>query len=340
MADLRYAGTKLTGLSGLKKKLKGMPVKTAIITCSGTSFKGYDDSWAPKSWPRFAVNETIKEMQGADYWVLADSEIAHQYSKHCPEETTVLAMRQATTLVGHRKRYLQNHVVYSVDSMNNVKQRWDNGYQFFSRGTVMIGAIEMARWLGFTRFFVFGLDCFRTKAGYYYDGRKPQHASEWKTIEIERVRGQHKNGDIWVTSRLKRMIQKLDEVKGAGLWNDIEVYCVNSPDSQQTVVPKMTVEEFKAKVEVFRKEEERARESSNRGRSANVDDRGQRGLDDSGGREVHLPKKPRRGRPPGSGKKRNRPMQSNATPDPDAASVRGDRDAPGKGGGGDNQVPE
>ena len=106
----------------------------------------------------------------------------------------------------------------------------------------MIGAIEMARYMGIEEFYIFGLDCYRTPSDYYYDGRTPEHTTERNPT------GNRKNWkyeeDMLVSPRLSKMIQVLDAVKESGLWKGIKTYCVNSPKSKQTAIPHMTLEEL------------------------------------------------------------------------------------------------
>ena len=109
----------------------------------------------------------------------------------------------------------------------------------------MIGAIEMARYMGIDTFYIFGLDCFRKKSQYYYDGRRPEAYSENNIQETYRVIHEvPTHSRIYVTPRLKRMILKLKEVAAAGLWQGTKIYCVNSPWSQQKTIPKISMEEF------------------------------------------------------------------------------------------------
>lgn len=238
----RYSGTKLTGINDLKNK--HMDQNSVIIGCSGTTFADFKDI-APDDIPRIAVNEAIRKMQNASYWVLSDIEIVIRYAEFCPSQTTILAMRDATKII---KKYCTENRIYTVDSMREAK-KYDNGYQFFSRGTVLIGAIEMARWMGFNKMFVFGLDCYRTKDSYYYDGRKPANASEHKCIPKEYVKNSPPSHGMWVTSRLRKMINKLHDVDSAGIWSEIDVYCVGSPYSQQETIPKLSLSEFKGMIE-------------------------------------------------------------------------------------------
>lgn len=223
-----------TGIAALKDSL---PNATAVFCCAGTSMQHYDDTIAPSDWPRFAVNGGIKNLNdNADYWALADAPIVHEYMAWCLEITIVLAMHEAGPLC---KRLMSNpDHVYTVDSTNE-PILYDDGKSFFSRGTVLIGALGMARYMGVRRAFVFGLDCYRTRAAYYYDGRRPTVATEAKPTREDEI-----EGGLLVTPRLRRMIEKLDEARAAGLWNDMEIWCVGSPRSKQKAIPLMTIEEF------------------------------------------------------------------------------------------------
>jgi hypothetical protein len=231
-----------TVLSGIKQFKNAFPGGTAIMCCSGTSFKRYDDRLAPKTWKRFAINETIRKMQEADYWVLSDSQIVKEYATLCPKETTVLCMNEATAIV--RKRVSQAKEIHTVESMRKPLD-YDNGFEFFSRGTVLIGGIEMARYMGFRRFFVFGCDCYRLADEYYYDGRTPIPISEKRFDRHRRdFHGLPTEARVYITERLKLMIDKLEVAKK--LWGDIEIHCVDSPWSRQKTMPLMELAEFKS----------------------------------------------------------------------------------------------
>lgn len=235
----RHGEVKLSGIEALKGTHNG---ETAIICCSGTSLSDYDDELAPRAWKRFAINEAVKKLgPAADYWVLADDPIAHEYGKHCNERTTVLCMHQATRII---RELCKSRTIHTVESMPK-PGRYHNGFQFYSRATVMIGAVEMARYMGFKRFFIFGLDCFRLKERYYYDGRTPLSNAENEFREDQRVlSGITPGSRIYVTPRLKNMIEKLEIVRASGLWAGLEMWCVGSPNSQQKAIPKLSFEEF------------------------------------------------------------------------------------------------
>lgn len=238
MTKYRYAGHELTGIADLKGTHAGTP---AVICCSGTTLGRYDDSIPPCEWIRVGVNEGLVKLGAPTYWVLADDPIVHEYAAKCPKETKILAMQQATLIVG---KHCREHWIRTVESMSEAKD-FDNGHQFFSRGTVLIGAIEMLRYMGVTQFYVFGLDCYRLEKQYYYDGRKPIPLSE------KHFTGSHKVRDgvlpaIYVTDRLKWAIDRLSFARKAGLWDSIDIRCVDSPRSQQTAIAKMTIEEFRA----------------------------------------------------------------------------------------------
>jgi hypothetical protein len=197
----------------------------------------------PENALTFAVNEGIAKLgERADFWVLSDNQIVFEYASKCPFTTEILCMHEATAII---KKHCKMNVVHTVDSMNRIKD-YDNGFQFYSRGTVMIGAIEMARFMGVQKFYIFGLDCYRKRDQYYFDNRRPVTRSENNFDDRNRVITKVPAGSrIYVTPRLKRMQKKLEEVEASGLWNGTELYCVNSPLSQQTVIPKMTMEDFK-----------------------------------------------------------------------------------------------
>ena len=239
----RHQGTVLSGISHLKNSYRG---ETAVIGCSGTTFSDYDDSWAPKTWKRFAVNETIRKLQSADFWVLSDNAIVHEYAQFCPETTTVLCMHEATEII--RKRCPQAKEIHTVESMNRCRD-YKNGFEFYSRGTVLIGAIEMARYMGFKRFFVFGCDCYRLSDRYYYDRRKPIPITEKQFNPrqplVDKRNPLPRDIKIFVTDRLKNMIKKLNVIRDSGLWYGIDIYCVNSPYSRQEAMRKISLSEFK-----------------------------------------------------------------------------------------------
>ena len=247
----RHAGVKLTGIENLKGSREG---ETALVLCSGTSLKTYDDTIAPAEWSRFAINEGLSKIPNtADFWVLSDDPIVLEYSRFVEPVTTVLAMHQATERIGKFCKTAKE--IRTVESMAKIRN-YDNGFEFFSRGTVMIGAIEMARYMGFKRFFVFGCDCYRKLNEYYHDGRNPVPLSEKNFDERQLVRTEEalpREDKPYVTARLRRMIEKLDDVVASGLWDDIELFCVNSPYSQQNAMPKISMDEFR---EIVRSEAE------------------------------------------------------------------------------------
>ena len=242
----RFSGKKLTGIEKLKDAHKG---KSAVICGSGTTLRDFQTDWVPEDWPLVAVNEAIGKLgERATYWVLSDTPIIKEYAAKCPKTTAVLAMHQATLDINGA---CPEQVVYTVNSMNDAKDR-NNGYEFFSRGTVLIGAIEMMRWMGIRKIFCFGLDCYRTQDSYYYDGREPKIVTERAIYPIDQVARLKPGLKIWRTPRLKRMVQKLHMAVESGLWKEMEIFCVNSPISQQEVFTMMTLDEF---------EEDKARNS-------------------------------------------------------------------------------
>jgi len=240
--------TKLTGICDLKDTKKG---KTAVVWCSGPTFADYKDTEIPEDWERFSVNETIKRDwsgwggRNPEYWVLSDIPVVEKFSRHCPPDSTILAMHRATETIVAR---CPQNKIYTVNSMPDTHiKTFDNGYEFFSRRTVLIGAVEMARYMGFKRFFVFGLDLFRLPSKYYYDGKDAITMGERRSPEKFQVRGKenrYQGQRIYQTPNLRAARLMLGEVKKAGLWSDIDIHVVGSPISQQDTVPKMSKEEF------------------------------------------------------------------------------------------------
>ncbi len=234
---------KLTGIRSLKGKDEG---RTAVIWCSGPTFSSYDDSEIPDDWVRFSINETIKrnwdgwDGRNPEYWVLSDLPVVEKFAKHCPTDSTILAMHRATETIN---RVCPKNKIYTVNSMPDTHiKTFDNGYEFFSRRTVMIGAVEMARYMGFKRFFVFGLDLFRLPSKYYYDGTDAIWMGERRSPQQFMIRTpgvKHDGQRIYQTPNLRAARMMLNEVKKAKLWSDIDIHVVGSPHSQQDTVPKM-----------------------------------------------------------------------------------------------------
>jgi hypothetical protein len=235
-----------TGIEMLKGRHADDPDDPiAIFCCAGTTLNAYDDGIPPYIWPRFAVNSAIRKLgELADYWCLADIPILDQYAADLAPPTEVLAMHESGPEARKRLAVAPN-LVYTVDSTPE-PVTYGDGLRFFSRGTVLIGALEMARYMGIRTAYVFGLDCYRTRAAYYYDGRTPPKAHEAKPSRADLVPGLP--FEAYVTPCLRRMIEKLDLARSAGLWDNLDVWCVGSPHSQQRAIPKLTLEEFKERI--------------------------------------------------------------------------------------------
>ena len=251
----RHGGKELSGIVEMRGTHKG---RTAAICCSGTTLRDLDLNIIPEEWIKVGVNEGIRKLGAmADHWVLSDTPIVRQYSKICPSGVHILAMHQATLTI---EAACPKNKVSTVESKME-SRNFDNGYLFFSRGTVLIGAIEMLRYMGIRKIYIFGCDCFRKEGddGYYYDGRKPPLTSERMTYPFERVTSKTvpHTERLYVTVRLKRMIIKLQEAKESGLWDKMKIYAVNTPYSQQTAMPLIDLEEFAQHVERDKKTRER-----------------------------------------------------------------------------------
>ena len=254
----RHAGQKLTGIEELRGSVR-VPV---AVCCSGTTLRDFDPDWIPSWWCVVAVNEAIRKLRDrADFWVHSDRPISLSYGKYVdPRRTVVLAMHDAAL---YAKQGCPKHTKIYTTMSHAVVKAYDDGMNFYSRGTVLIGAVEMLRYMGAKRFYCFGVDCYREEHEYYYDGRKHPLSSETRLLDKERVRSDVPPGvRIWVTARLRRMIVKLDEAAESGLWDKTQLYCVNSPHSQQRALEHLSLGEFSkqvAKSEETRKRSERRR---------------------------------------------------------------------------------
>jgi hypothetical protein len=244
-----FRGTKLTGLEDVKDTLLG---RDLVITCSGPSFESYDDHLIPPHVLRVAINESIKVFDDAsrppEYWVFSDQPIIREYHQFHHETTRLLVMHEATQTF---RKYLPNAHAHTVNSMAKIKE-YDNPYQFYSRGTVLIGAIEMLRYMGAGRIFVFGCDFFRTDNAYYFDKEKrPRFSAEEQLLEAERIRfdGLPADVNLYATPNLRKMTDKMNKISAAGLWDKLEAYCVASPWSQQNALEKITFEEALSKMQ-------------------------------------------------------------------------------------------
>ena len=311
----RFAGAILTGINEMKGKHKSARV---VVCGSGTTLEYLEVADIPDDWIVVAVNEAIKKIGSrANYWVLSDDPIVKLYARHCPENVTILAMHQATVSI---PKALPNHEIFTVNSTNKIATK-DDGFNFYSRGTVLIGAIEMLKYMGAKRFYCFGLDCYRTEDAYYYDGRKPAMVTENQCVPAEMGRNLPPGVRIFVTSRLKNMVNKLRELTREGLWDKIKVYCVNSPHSQQDSIPKMDLGQFYAEIDVNVESEERKerrkREKTRKGS----------GSKSTGTKE---------GEDAGSGEHEGRAADNDGQVDPPVVSGAGDEE----GQGGDSGIPD
>lgn len=238
-AAYAFRGTPLTGIRALHGRYLG---QTAVLCASGPSLAAYRDDLLPPAWPRFAINEAITLLgRKATYWVLSDEPIVNGFYRHCPLSTRILAMHRASQLI---PELCPNHWVRTVNSMDQIRD-YGNGYEFFSRRTVLIGAIEMARYMGFSTLYIFGLDLFRTRSSYYFDGKEAIVSSERRSDEPYRVHGTRHNGEpIFQTPNLRNARDMLRKVRLSGLWDSIAMYAVGSPVSQQDAIPKLSWDEF------------------------------------------------------------------------------------------------
>lgn len=233
-ASERYssAAKRFTGIKELENKHAG---KSAIIACAGPTFRDFRFSWIPKDFVVFSVNESIKKIGGrVDYWIFMDMPIVDEYLQFCYQRTRVIAMHKAVAFAAMKT----GHKVYTV----GFKRRpcdMVSGYEFFTAGKPPVAAVEFGLYMGIEHFYFFGFDCYITEGCYYYDARKHPIEEENRCLEEY-----HRGDGIYSTVKLEKLRKRLQYVKEIGWWNDVDVWCVNSPNSQQIAAPKMTIKEF------------------------------------------------------------------------------------------------
>jgi hypothetical protein len=244
----------LNGMVELKDKHKG---GSCVVWCSGPSFAEYDDSLVPDSWPRFSINETIQlNFEGykgriPEYWVLSDLPIVGKYASHCPKETSIISTHRASETI---REECPSNKVHCILAQPEPIQDYSDGFQVFSRRTVCIAAVEVARYMGISNVYVFGLDHFRLRSSYYYDKTDANLINDRRCPHEFLVPGpeRYKGERLYQTPSLRQGARMMDSVVRAGLWKSINVFNVNSPASRVFCLEKMTIEEFS---EVAKKEE-------------------------------------------------------------------------------------
>lgn len=238
-----FKGNPLTGIEELEGTLEG---RSAAIWASGPTFADYNDGLVPEDVVRVAINETVKSPPATpDFWVLSDTIIVEKFARYCPAETKVLAMHMASLSID---AHCGADEIFTVNSMPEPPEEYDNPFQFFSRKTVVIGAVEMLRFMGVKRFFFFGFDAFRTAKAYYFNGDNAFAMGEQRVGRQFQIMGKVHNGQqIFCTPNLSMGRNMVHRARKA-LWDPagVELWNVNSPNSQQTAIANITWAEFVA----------------------------------------------------------------------------------------------
>lgn len=237
----RYAGCRLTGLGALENRHAGA---MALVTAAGPSLADFDHA-------RLTLGDrVIVAVAGAirywhdahlvpDYWIVSDAPIVEEYYGLVPPETTIIAFQQAVRPMEERNKDVCQ-LLYTAQTMNEACD-YGNPYQFYSRGTVLIAALLAARYMGIKTVYVLGFDCYRTKEMYHFDGRVHPDRTENTLNDRERAAPGR-----WITTKLKRMIDKSKQAAQAGLFDDIHVTVVNRRSHQQAFKRMIDLEEFYA----------------------------------------------------------------------------------------------
>lgn len=222
--NYRFGKVRLTGIVELKDAHRG---ESGVFLCDGPTLDDYDDRLPPRHWKRFAIAGAIERIrERADYWVVSDVEDVEKYAKACPRSVTVLAMHEATTVIHD---HCPGFKIRTVTSMAEPRE-YRNGFQFYSRGTLLIGTVELARYMGIHKGYVFGLDLFDAPAD-----------DAWKPDPRRPHKGRYRGT---VTALHRRAVEKLRGAKEAELWDGLELHAVGSPLSAQDAIPPMSWEQF------------------------------------------------------------------------------------------------
>lgn len=196
-----------------------------IICFPGLTLVDYDDTVAPRDWVRIGVNSAIRVIaETARAWLVADARVLPDYRRLVGPDVAWWATRKTADAVS-RKGEVAGETKHHVATT---------------------AALELAAVLGCTRVFCFGLDCYRTKHEYYFDGSRPRDAAERRRKASTRIRGVvlGVSEQIYQTDALRDAARALETMKAAqNLW-DMECWCVGSPYSQQRAIPKLEAEDW------------------------------------------------------------------------------------------------
>ena len=223
--SVRFGKVKLTGIGDLEGVHTG---DAAVLLCDGPTLDDYDDRVPPRHWRRFAIAGAIERVrERADYWVVSDVQDVERYAPACPRSVKILAMHEATTVI---HQACPGFRIRTVNSMSEPRE-YGNGYEFYSRGTLVIGCVEMARYMGIRKAFVFGLDLFDP----------PEDEKPW-TFDPQRPhRGRYRGA---VAAKHRRAVEKLRAARDSELWDGLELHAVGSPLSPQDAIPALSWEQF------------------------------------------------------------------------------------------------
>lgn len=200
-------------------------MKSAVILLPGLTLMDYDNELIPAAWPRIAVNSALRVVaEDATAWLVSDERVIPDYWR----------LAGATVSWWGTK-----------DTARDVQRRVTIGGET-KESCPPVAALEIAQKLGCERAFFFGLDCYRTRDEYYFDGGRPRDRAERRCKRSTRLR----NVDlpladqIYITDALKAVIEGLAEAKKRhNLWG-MEVWSVASPKSCQKTITAMESEDF------------------------------------------------------------------------------------------------
>lgn len=233
----------LTGVGHLKDAAPSH--KRAIIFASGPTLSevGEEDLKKMGRLPIFGINEVVRDFE-PDWWITSDQTSVTRYAKYVKTNTRVLTTHRACHWIeAALPEHVKGDTLLSVLAAPQV-QEYDNPFEFYSRRTTAIAAIEFLRYAGFKTIYVFGLDHFCTDSMYYYFGNDGMKRPK-RTPKVV----QHYKGDrVKVTPTLEAGAVALESANEK-LWDKIDVVIVNSPMAMIDGFEHLTKDEFYAEIE-------------------------------------------------------------------------------------------
>jgi hypothetical protein len=193
---------------------------TAVVLCPGPTLARYDDAAIPERWVRIVAGVAIQRCPKPRYWVSTSTRaVRDMVPTLSPATIAVVASGDAGLFPDETTVVVRDFADVPFDEL---------------------AAAALARHLGCTRILFFGYDCYRTRDKAAFLGRKILHRGDRrrkKAIPRARMGGEK----AWLTPHDKRVRARMETLVHSPAFDGTEVWCVDSPFSQQDAVPPMDV---------------------------------------------------------------------------------------------------